>query len=261
MTKKIIFCKCGGERIDDERLRSLENKLHQLPVDLIVLNDLCGLAALNKDVVGSLFNDNSVYMLIGCYPRSMKLLLERADAKIKGIEIKYINCIGLDNDKIISEAEAFCPDSDHVQLFQEITASGNWPSWYPVIDYKLCSACGQCADFCLFGVYDKNKNGVQVVNPHGCKNNCPACARICPQTAIVFPKYIQGGAIGGSELTDDIEEQKRQTKDIGEILGGNIYDALEQRKRKRHSIILNEAMIKAQQERENALKGKNNIRK
>jgi ferredoxin len=93
-----------------------------------------------------------------------------------------------------------------------------------------------------------------VVNPSGCKNNCPACARICPETAIVFPKYKQGGAISGSDSIDEAAEQQRQGQDLKTILGGDIYKALEQRKAKRQSILKADAMQKALDEREKAKK-------
>ena len=43
-------------------------------------------------------------------------------------------------------------------------------------------------DFCLFGVFAVDGASVKVVQPDHCKTDCPACARICPQNAIIFPK-------------------------------------------------------------------------
>ena len=97
---------------------------------------------------------------------------------------------------------------------------------------------------------------IKVVNSKSCKNNCPACARLCPQLAIVFPKYTGGGIIGGAEQVNEVEEQKRQQMDMNSILGIDIYKALEQRKLKRQSIIKNEAMQRALEEREKALQEK-----
>jgi ferredoxin len=93
-----------------------------------------------------------------------------------------------------------------------------------------------------------------VAHPKGCKTNCPACARICPQTAIIFPKYKPGGAIGGSGDIDETAEQQRQSEDLRRILSGDIYQALEKRKNMRKSIIQAEAMKKAVEDRNNALK-------
>jgi ferredoxin len=39
---------------------------------------------------------------------------------------------------------------------------------------------------------------VEVRNPDSCKTGCPACARICPQSAIMFPLYEKDEAIAGA---------------------------------------------------------------
>ena len=71
--------------------------------------------------------------------------------------------------------------------------------WYPVIDYSLCIVCGQCHDFCLFGVYTTDDaNQPRVTSPNSCKPGCAACARICPQGAIMFPLYAGDEGIAGA---------------------------------------------------------------
>jgi ferredoxin len=53
--------------------------------------------------------------------------------------------------------------------------------------------------FCLFGVYALDENGkVTVANPDNCKSGCPACSRICPHSAIMFPLYGRDPAIAGA---------------------------------------------------------------
>jgi len=64
----------------------------------------------------------------------------------------------------------------------------DWVPWFPVIDGTRCVNCGKCADFCMFGVYEKVDGHFRVVHPAACKTDCPACARICPANAIIFPK-------------------------------------------------------------------------
>ncbi len=251
--KKIVFCKCGGERINSERLQFIENNLRKFNVEICILSDLCFLSALNKDKLTEVFEAGKDYLVIGCYERSLKFLLHPINLDNINTSVKYINVIELPDEEIVQEVSFFCKDSNQSLSVSEIGANHNWPSWFPVIDYSRCSACGQCTDFCLFGVYEKSESGVNVVNPKECKNNCPACARICPQTAIIFPKYKSGGAIGGSDIIDEIAEQTRQSLDIKYILEGDIYSALEQRKNKRRSIIRNEAMQKAMEERDDAL--------
>jgi Pyruvate/2-oxoacid:ferredoxin oxidoreductase delta subunit len=73
--------------------------------------------------------------------------------------------------------------------------------WYPVIDYSRCTNCMECLDFCLFGVYGVDKlDRILVENQDNCKRGCPACSRVCPEHAIMFPDYktpaIAGAAVG-----------------------------------------------------------------
>lgn len=70
--------------------------------------------------------------------------------------------------------------------------------WYPVIDGSRCAQCRHCLQFCLFGVYETDACGRLVVaHPDRCKPGCPACSRICPEGAIIFPLYSRDPAIAG----------------------------------------------------------------
>lgn len=69
--------------------------------------------------------------------------------------------------------------------------------WYPVLDYSRCNHCGQCLEFCLFGVFSRADGRVVASHPGKCKPGCPACARVCPQGAIMFPHYETDPAIAG----------------------------------------------------------------
>jgi NAD-dependent dihydropyrimidine dehydrogenase PreA subunit len=72
--------------------------------------------------------------------------------------------------------------------------------WYPVIDQRRCKNCLECAEFCLFGVYAKTSDGhLAVAHPDACKPGCPACSRICPNQAIIFPLHDDDSAIAGAE--------------------------------------------------------------
>ena len=69
--------------------------------------------------------------------------------------------------------------------------------WYPVIDYSRCTNCLECLDFCLFGVYGVDSlERIVVENQDQCKKGCPACSRVCPEQAIMFPEY-KSAAIAG----------------------------------------------------------------
>lgn len=70
--------------------------------------------------------------------------------------------------------------------------------WYPVIDYSRCTNCMECIDFCLFGVYGVDKiDTILVEQPDNCRKGCPACSRVCPENAIIFPQH-KTPAIAGS---------------------------------------------------------------
>jgi len=258
MGKKIVFCNCESDRIEPEKLLSVEKILIDAKIDLIKIFDICGISVLDKEKLRSIFSVNDEYLIVACHSRAIKLLFEKAGIDSGDYSIKFINFFELHNEEITSETKSFLERDDRNQrpVIEEIRNNADWTPWFPVIDYARCTSCGQCADFCLFGVYEKTDGKINIINPQACKNNCPACARICPQTAIIFPKYKPGGAIGGSDVTDEISEQKRQVEDINAILNGDIYSVLEQRKMKRKSIIREEAMNKAIEERLNAL---NNI--
>lgn len=105
----------------------------------------------------------------------------------------------------------------------------SWKPWFPVIDYDRCTNCMQCLSFCLFGVYGVSDiQQIQVQNHDNCKTNCPACSRVCPEAAIMFPKY-KAGPING-EIVNDSEIQREKMKvDISSLLGGDIYSLLRDR--------------------------------
>lgn len=94
--------------------------------------------------------------------------------------------------------------------------------WYPVIDYSRCTNCLECLDFCLFGVYGVDPlERILVENQDQCKKGCPACSRVCPQQAIIFPEYkspaiagAETGAVGGLKI------------DLSRLFGGDVGDAL-----------------------------------
>jgi Pyruvate/2-oxoacid:ferredoxin oxidoreductase delta subunit len=112
---------------------------------------------------------------------------------------------------------------------------GAWKPWFPVIDYDRCTNCMQCLSFCLFGVYgvDADKQ-IQVQNNDNCKTNCPACSRVCPAAAIMFPKY-KAGPINGDEVSEADLAKEKMKVDISALLGGDVYSMLRLRSEKAKS--------------------------
>lgn len=103
-----------------------------------------------------------------------------------------------------------------------------WKPWFPVIDYQRCTNCMQCLSFCLFDVYGAPGGKIGVQNPQNCKTDCPACSRVCPEVAILFPKY-KAGPINGDEVREQDISREKMKIDISALLGGDIYAALRQR--------------------------------
>lgn len=108
--------------------------------------------------------------------------------------------------------------------------------WYPVIDYSRCTNCMECIDFCLFGVYGVDgQDRILVESQDNCKKGCPACSRVCPEAAIMFPDYktpaIAGapvGAISGLKI------------DLSKLFGGDVKDALAQAVNERDRELVND---------------------
>lgn len=76
------------------------------------------------------------------------------------------------------------------------------PRWYPVIDETRCTNCLECLNFCLFGVYGLGQgNAILIEQPDACRPGCPACSRICPQGAIMFPQHADPGIAGDPQAS------------------------------------------------------------
>ena len=106
-----------------------------------------------------------------------------------------------------------------------------WKPWFPVIDFDRCTNCMQCLTFCLFDVYGVDaEQKITVQNQDNCKTDCPACSRVCPEVAILFPKYGKGPINGDVVRKQDIQREAMKV-DISTLLGGDLYGSLRTRQR------------------------------
>ena len=113
--------------------------------------------------------------------------------------------------------------------------AGTWKPWFPVIDYQRCTNCMQCLSFCLFDVYGVSADSkIKVQNQSNCKTECPACSRVCPEVAIMFPKYRHSPINGDVVSADDVRREAMKV-DISALLGGDVYAALRDRSAKAKS--------------------------
>jgi Pyruvate/2-oxoacid:ferredoxin oxidoreductase delta subunit len=128
-----------------------------------------------------------------------------------------------------STAEQLVAKAESLRAERPKNEPGKWKPWFPVIDYSRCTNCMQCLSFCLFDVYGVSKEGkLQVQNNDNCKTNCPACSRVCPEVAIMFPKY-NAGPINGEPVSDADVKRESMKVDISALLGGDIYSRLKER--------------------------------
>lgn len=144
-----------------------------------------------------------------------------------GLQVTTRGIGGLDTDAVVDLARQ-SRSADSPQ-------PGDWTPWFPVIDYDRCTNCMQCLSFCLFGVYDVDEEKqIEVHEPEKCKTNCPACSRVCPEVAILFPKYKAGPINGDIVNEEDVDREKMKT-DISSLLGGDIYSMLRERHQRAES--------------------------
>ncbi|NOU35751.1 MAG: ferredoxin family protein [Kiritimatiellaceae bacterium] len=221
--KTILICQCAE--------RGLLNLGNADEVSGLVVPDLCCAAQKNdprlKDIAAAEYP-----VIYACHPRAVRALFAFAGYPLPE-SAEFINL----RTPVLPHSRT--PVLPHSQTL----------SWFPVIDGDRCTNCGQCFEFCLFGVYEKDADGkVRVTNPQSCKNNCPACARICPEAAIIFPK-VGEAPINGAEISDE-EALKANIKiNVDEILGNDVYAALNARKQKRRTLLNQKKVEQALAER------------
>jgi Pyruvate/2-oxoacid:ferredoxin oxidoreductase delta subunit len=165
-----------------------------------------------------------------------------------GVTVRFQPIDGIDAPAIVAAVE---------QLIGEhgATKAGAWKPWFPVIDYSRCTNCMQCLSFCLFDVYGVSEDRkIQVRNQDNCKTDCPACSRVCPEVAIMFPKYRHAPINGDQVGTDDMRREAMKV-DISALLGGDIYAMLRDRSAKATSRFSKERDDeRALKERQNCLR-------
>ncbi len=201
-----MICLCAyGPKVDRDRALALAGAAAAAGRDVLVVEDFCAVAVgkAPRDQIG----DNPT--LVGCRPRALKALLTAA--KIHG-EVKELS-------QLEAEYPNAAPYSGKIVKYE-----GEWRAWFPVMDLDRCTQCGKCRDYCLFGVYQPHGE-IKVANPGHCKNNCPACARICPAGAIIFAKHpdapIDGAeaespspTVSAANLSDQLRARREQRKSI-----------------------------------------------
>ena len=232
----IAVCRCAfGGVFPDDRAQVVIRALGEACLAPVVVPDLCGMAARREAALAEWVRRPGL-RIVACHPRAVAGLFEAADLALPGRGAEVINlrersCAEALDELGVRGPQGLPTSGDDPPAFGLQTTASDWFPWFPVIDRRRCTACRQCADFCLFGVYVVESDRVEVRNPSNCKTHCPACARICPQAAIMFPKHGEA-PINGAEITDEEAEQARVRHDLHALLGDDIAAALAERKRR-----------------------------
>lgn len=240
----VLFCRCGAGVISSEKSEQIKTKLGSLNTDLYLLDDFCGIVLNRKDFIRAIDREYERKVMVACYPRAIKNLLAQNGLELSGLEV--LNFRELSVGQIESKLR-----NDFSLIEGKATESGiesglDVPAWYPVIDQPLCTECGKCFKFCLFGVYTFAGRKLKVVNPLACKNNCPACGRNCPTLAIIFPRLKENGVLAGAE--PGTESQFK-----GMANDKNMISTLNQRSALRRNIFRTGLIEQAEEERHKAL--------
>lgn len=246
----VLFCRCTAGIISQEKLDEVASAVAESQAHVVELNDLCALSAGNADALETLMNRFRNKVVVACYPRAVENMLLQSGVPVDNI--KVLNFRRLSGAAISEELSALPVEES--PLRESLSSSLSVPAWFPVIEQKRCTSCGQCARFCLFGVYRFDQKKLHVENPLNCKNNCPACARSCPVSAIIFPRIKEDGVIAGAEPGE-------VRVDLTQPQGGPLLSRLQQRGDVRRSILRTSLLQLAEEERQKAIeamKNKNN---
>lgn len=239
----ILFCNCGAGVISTEKSQQIKSAIRRLDADVFQLNDFCGIALNQKDFLCDIDQKYSRKIMVACYPRAIKNLLAQNNLELSGLEV--LNFRELTPGEIENRLKS--DFSDGIANESVVESGLDVPAWYPVIDQPLCIDCGKCFKFCLFGVYTFANKELKVVNPLACKNNCPACGRNCPTSAIIFPRLKENSVLSGAEPGSDARQPKTLTVD------SSLIATLNQRSAMRRSIFKAGLIEQAEAERRKAL--------
>ncbi|MFC1462043.1 ATP-binding protein [Verrucomicrobiota bacterium] len=226
----ILLCKCAHwQTVPADTWKKVLAALAGRGVELAIVEDLCQRAAVRDPSLADLAGKKEL-TVAACYPRTVKWLLTWAGAMPESGKLTVLNMRGDSTEDAIESLPGELGAGENVDISPSDPEPVQEMRWFPVLDYDRCQNCKQCISFCPFGVYTLDEEGaVRVVNPQNCKDNCPACARMCPSVAIIFPK-VKDTPINGDVVKDE-EVERRKAEAVRERLkDGDIHSILAKRR-------------------------------
>jgi Pyruvate/2-oxoacid:ferredoxin oxidoreductase delta subunit len=233
----VIFCQCKYAQVLPEDVKQAALKaLTDSGQTFELVDDLCEMSARRDPALARLAS--GPVKIAACFPRAVKWLFHAAGTPLREDTAEVVNLRSLSPEQ--AQAAVLNPAiAPNLPAGKSVrgdgpkpalkSTTGEWKPWFPVIDYDRCTNCMQCLSFCLFGVYGvDDEKRIQVQNQDNCKTNCPACSRVCPEAAIMFPKY-KAGPINGDVVSDSDLNREKMKIDISALLGGDVYDLLRTR--------------------------------